>query len=255
MTGVSRPCTVRIVTSPRLLVIQHLVHDHLHELAPAVTEAGFDVVTWCTYLHDTPPVSIDDVDAIISLGGDERAYDEANVAFIRHERELLATALDRKVPVFGLCFGAQILAIAAGGRGFKAPRHEIGWTTVAFTPAADSDPIGRLLRGSPQVFQFHYDTFSLPEGAVVLGTTADMIQAYRVGPRAWGVQFHLEADPGLIYDWLGTYAEKIAQKGIEAATVQQDTRRYWRAYRDVSWEVAAEFCRIALQDRANQSKA
>ena len=231
---------------PQLLVIQHLVHDHLHEFAGAVVDAGFEVVTWCTYLDDKPPVAIDEVDAIISMGGDDSAYDEEQVAFIRHERELLAAALAADVPVLGVCFGAQILAIAAGGRGFKAERHEIGWTRVEYTAAAAEDLIGRHLRRSPDVFQFHYDTFALPDHAVLLGRGNGMIQAYRLGARAWGVQFHLEAGPGLVYDWLGTYAEELRGKGADDAQMQADTRRCWRTYREVSWDVAQEFCRIAL---------
>lgn len=228
----------------RLLVIQHLVHDHLHELAGPVADAGFEIVTWCTWLEEKPPVSIDEIDAIISMGGDDSAY--ADLPYIHNERELLAAALEREVPIFGVCFGAQILAIAAGGRGFKADQHEIGWTRVEYNPEAREDRIGRFLVGSPDVFQYHYDTFSLPPEAVLLGSTDGMVQAYRLGDRAWGVQFHLEATPGLIYGWLGSYADELREAGVDDGEVQADTRRYWATYRRVAWDVASEFCRVAL---------
>jgi hypothetical protein len=76
-----------------------------------------------------------------------------------------------------------------------------------------------------------------------------MLQAYRIGRRAWGVQFHLEADPGLIYAWLGTYGDELRAKGVDDAAVQADTRRYWGTYRQVAWDVAEEFCRIASAER------
>lgn len=233
---------------PRVLVIQHLSHDHLHELAGPLVEAGFDFTTWCTFAEPEPPLGADDVDAIISMGGDDSAYDEANVPWIATERELLRSALQRRIPILGVCFGAQILAIAAGGRGFRAENHEIGWTRVDYLDTAEEDRMGRILVRSPDVFQFHYDTFALPDGAVLLGQTDGMVQAYRIGDRAWGVQFHIEADPGLIYAWLGMYADELQDKGADADAIAADTTNYWSTYRDVAWALATEFADVVAGD-------
>jgi GMP synthase (glutamine-hydrolysing) len=230
----------------KLLVIQHLVHDHLHQLAGPVADAGFDVLTWCTFIDLEPPEGCDDVDAIISMGGDDSAYDEAGVAWIKAERELLERAMARGVAILGVCFGAQTLARAAGGQGFRAPRREIGWTKVEFTEAALTDPIGRALVGSPDVFQFHYDTFSLPEGAVLLAEAEEMVQVFRVGDRAWGVQFHIEADPGLIYGWIGTYLDELLDNDADPGQIESDTRRYWRRYRQAAWDVSEAFVKVVL---------
>ena len=230
----------------KLLVIQHLVHDHLHQLAGPIADAGFDIVTWCTFADPEPPAGSEDVDAIISMGGDDSAYDEAGIPWIRAERELLELALERGTAILGVCFGAQTLARAAGGRGFRAERREIGWTKVEFPEAAMDDPIGRALVGSPDVFQFHYDTFSLPDGAVLLGEADGMVQAYRLGDRAWGIQYHVEADPGLIYGWIGTYLDELLDNDADPVQIEVDTRRYWRQYRQVAWDVSEAFVKVAL---------
>lgn len=235
--------------APRVLVVQHLIHDHLHELAGPLVEAGCEITTWPTFQDPVPPLDIAEVDAVISLGGDDSAYDENAAPWIRTERELLERALDRGLPIFGVCFGAQILAIAAGGRGYRADFHEIGWTRVDYLPAAPEDRIGRILERSPEVFQFHYDTFSLPEGAVLLGQTDGLVQAYRVGDRAWGVQFHIEADPALVHLWLAAYADELREKGVEIDAVARDTADYWRNYRDVAWDVAQEFAEVVREPR------
>ena len=233
------------MSAPRLLVIQHLGHDHLHELAGPLVDAGFAIDTWCTFLDDEPPELDGDLAAVVSMGGDESAYDQ--IPFIARERELLVQCIADDVPVLGVCFGAQLLAIAAGGRGFPAARHEIGWSQVEYAPEASDDRIGRILQANPNVFQFHYDTFALPEHAVLLGQTDGLVEAFRVGRRAWGLQFHLEAGPGLIYNWLGSYAEELRRKAVDTEAIRRDTEAYWQQYRSTAWAVAEEFVRAALE--------
>lgn len=235
------------MSRPRLLVIQHLNHDSLHELGGPLVDAGFELMTWCTFLNDVPPPGADRVDAIVSMGGDDSAYDQT-LPWIAAEKRLLADALARDVGILGICFGAQSLAIAAGGRGFKAPKDEVGWTRVDYLPEAEDDRLGQYLVRSPDVYQWHYDTFSVPEGAVVLGKTDTMIEAYRLGRRAWGLQFHLEVNPATVHHWSSIYPAEVSAKHIDAAAIDADTAKYWRTYREVAWDVAAEFAAAALED-------
>ena len=110
--------------------------------------------------------------------------ERTSVPWIRSELELLSQALERGVPILGVCFGSQSLARAAGVRSVNRPT-EIGWHDVTMTSHAETDPVLGSL-GKVPAFQWHYDTFDLPPDATVLATAGDLIEAYRVGDSAWG---------------------------------------------------------------------
>ena len=79
-----------------------------------------------------------------------------------------------------------------------------------------------------------------------MGEADGMVQAYRLGDRAWGIQYHVEADPGLIYGWIGTYLDELLDNDADPVQIEVDTRRYWRQYRQVAWDVSEAFVKVAL---------
>ncbi|XHL89357.1 gamma-glutamyl-gamma-aminobutyrate hydrolase family protein [Streptomyces niveus] len=108
---------------------------------------------------------------------------------------LLRRALEAEVPVLGICLGAQLLAVAAGGDAYAGSGKQVGWGRVGLSTEADRDPLFAGLPASPGVLHWHDDTMSLPAGAVTLASCARYpVQAFRAGSSAWGLQFHLEAD-------------------------------------------------------------
>lgn len=111
---------------------------------------------------------------------------------------------DVPVPVFGICFGAQLLAASFGGAVERSPVYEIGWVTVE--PVAGPAGNGREVTGGAAIapgpwFQFHGDRCVLPEGAQVLARNEVCVQAFTVG-RHFGVQFHPELDAGQLERWI-----------------------------------------------------
>jgi GMP synthase (glutamine-hydrolysing) len=121
------------------------------------------------------------------------ACDDLHHPHLIRERRLLADAVRLGKPVLGVCLGAQLLAAALGAIVVRGPEHEIGFGEVELTPAGLEDPIlgpeGRRL----PVFNWHHDTFDLPSGAVNLASSPlYQRQAFRVGERAYGLQFHIE---------------------------------------------------------------
>jgi GMP synthase-like glutamine amidotransferase len=172
--------------TPRVLVVRHLDVEGPYLVADALRRHGVEVVAG-------PPDSLDGFDGLVVMGGPMSAHADDGFPTRRAELALLRTALDRRVPVLGICLGAQLLAEAAGGRchpGDAGP--EIGWLPVRVVGE------DRLFTGLPPTFtplQWHGDTVDLPPGAELLASSERYPnQAFRVGDVAWGLQFHLEVD-------------------------------------------------------------
>ena len=136
---------------------------------------------------------------MILLGGSMSAND--NLSFIQREIEHVQVAVQAGKPVLGICLGAQLIAKALGSKVYRNAQTEIGWAPVTFTNAARNDP---LFRGydSEVIFHWHGETFDLPEGASLLASSAACRhQAFRLGDRVYGLQFHLEVTPEMIAQW------------------------------------------------------
>jgi GMP synthase (glutamine-hydrolysing) len=184
------------------VVLQHVPYEGPGALAPAIRETGADLQLVRIDCGDAVP-SPDDVGAIAGLvvmGGPMGVHD--NLPWLDAERELLRAAVDAELPVFGVCLGAQQLAAALAAEVVAGAEPECGVGEVHLTAAALADPVfGKAPTPLPCV-HWHGDTFSLPVGAVRLaGNEAYENQAFRVGARAYGLQFHVEVTGSLVAHW------------------------------------------------------
>jgi GMP synthase-like glutamine amidotransferase len=163
-------------------------------------ERGYEVDPFIVVADPTTPVShepfpdITPYDLVATMGAPWSVYDTESIgSWIARELELLRRAHESSVPILGVCFGAQALAAALGGTVTRAARPEIGWHHIeSDTPWISSGPW----------FQWHGDTFTLPDGAVELARSPLAPQAFRCR-RSLGVQFHPEVDCDIVGDWLG----------------------------------------------------
>lgn len=147
---------------------------------------------------------------------------------LAYEANYLAEAGEQAKPVLGICLGAQLLARAMGGRVLANAAPEIGWYDVQPTEAANEDPLLGHFKPRQQVFQWHLDAIALPENCTVLARSQQCdVQAFRVGQAAWGLQFHLEVDEGLVDRWI---VQPANQQAIEVAGVEPQSIR--AQYRD-----------------------
>lgn len=152
-------------------------------------------------------------DAIVAMGGPMSVNDEADLPWLREEKTLIAQAVRAGVPFFGACLGSQLLAASLGGEVGPGPAPDVGLLPVFLTEAATDDPVFADLPRELPTLQWHGDTFSLPEGAVLLASSpAYPNQAFRWGPRAYAVQFHLEVSREMAEEWacVPAYAEALA---------------------------------------------
>jgi GMP synthase (glutamine-hydrolysing) len=182
----------------RVHVVQHSPTEGLGMLADWMLAIGVDVHQTHPYLGNRVPPSVEG-DALIVLGGAMGAYDDEVAPWLPSVRQLMRSAIDDGVPTLGICLGAQLLAVAAGGRVERgAAGPEIGLDEVVVTSGDDL-----LTAGPMPVVQWHYDAITyLPEFAPVLASSAAYpIQAFRVGEVAWGLQFHIEATADIVRTW------------------------------------------------------
>jgi len=193
-------------------------------LGEAFAECGFDISTFTV----VPPDRVDDpaldtafpdprdYDVIAPLGARWAVYDDRIARrWVAGEIEMVRHALSEGVGVFGVCFGAQLLAQALGGTVARSPRPEIGWHQV-------SSAKPELLPGGPW-FQWHFDRFTLPPDAVEIARNACAPQAFLQG-RALGVQFHPEVDHDLVERWMTEDdGAEITRLGLRPDTVRADT--------------------------------
>jgi GMP synthase-like glutamine amidotransferase len=164
---------------------------------------------------------------IVSLGSEFAAFDDT-VPWLEEEKQLLLEAARAEVPVLGICFGGQLLARVLGGNSFRGEIAEIGWL-----PVRSEDQ--RLLSNGPW-FQWHFDSFTAPEGARVFADSAAGPQAYTVGP-SLGVQFHPEVTPEIMELWVEAYPHELEQEGVDPEGLLKETYEREEATRAAAWRL------------------
>jgi GMP synthase (glutamine-hydrolysing) len=181
----------------KLLSLVHASWENPHRILDAFGDA--EVIQVETIAGDPLP-SHDEVDGVVAMGGPMGAADVSGYPTLGDEREWLAEAVRREMPVLGICLGAQLLALALGAGVRKGVRPEIGFAHVDVHDP--TDPVIGGLAPRTDVLHWHDDVFDLPEGAVSLASSAiTEHQAFRYG-NAWGVLFHPEADAAMVESWL-----------------------------------------------------
>lgn len=208
----------------RALVVQHTATETPGWLAEWLPAAGLALDILRPYAGDPLPSSLGS-DALIVLGGPMGAYDDEVAPWLPATRELLRSGVARSVPVLGVCLGGQLLAAACGGsvvRGRSGP--EIGVGEVSLSAAAGADGLFGVLPTAVPVLQWHYDEIAeLPAGAVRLAQSrVYRNQAFRVGDRAWGLQFHLETPVSMVAGWACNDAAEVRAAGLDPEQVVID---------------------------------
>ena len=186
-----------------ILAIQNDETDPPHLVGRWLMELGFEIKILRAYAGESVPSAVpENIAGVIPLGGHMGALDDHVAPWLPNERALLADAIARNIPVFAICLGTQLLAAAIGGKVTRAKIVEIGAKEIFPSEAATSDSIFNF-SGSLPVTQWHEDEVSvLPPGAVTLASSpACANQIYRVGENSYGVQFHPEADLGIVAKW------------------------------------------------------
>jgi GMP synthase (glutamine-hydrolysing) len=185
-----------------LLCVRHQESAPLGIIEDVLSETGLDWRYLDVWGKAEAVPRAADISGLIVLGGEMNADDLDSYPFLRSVRTLMEEAVRAELPVLGVCLGAQILTRAMGAVVTPSPIREIGFLAVKATEAGMSDAVLEPFAPESSVFQFHEDECELPAAAELLfeGETV-AVQAFRVGERAYGVQFHFEVTRGVIADW------------------------------------------------------
>ena len=137
-------------------------------------------------------------DWLVVLGGGMNVYETNRFPFLDVERRIIRESIDAGRVVLGICLGSQLLADVLGGPVTRNAEPEIGWHTVRKTDEGRESPLFAGFPDEAEVFQWHGDTWALPPGAVrVMGSEGCANQAFVLGDRTVGIQFHPEMTPGI----------------------------------------------------------
>ena len=210
----------------RALAITHQTDAGPGVFADEMHDRGVRLDEWVLSERGTsPPAEVADYDAVLTFGGAMHADQEVRHPWLRFEKDFLAAMLDDGMPILAVCLGSQLLAEAAGGSARRAGEPEIGWRDVEVTEEGSSDPVIGALAPGFTAFQWHSYEAEPPEGAAVLARSPVCSQAYRIGDRAWGIQFHAEVTPADASKWIAEYRsdEDAVRIGVDPEALRAET--------------------------------
>ncbi|GLY94172.1 type 1 glutamine amidotransferase [Actinoplanes sp. NBRC 103695] len=235
------------------LVIENDPSDPLGRLGEWLTEAELPLTVLRPHAGDELPETLDDHVALVVLGGDQDAFASSDgtpgAPWFPRLEGLLRKAVRGRVPTLGVCLGGQLLAVAHGGlveRSTSGP--EVGPGLVGRRDAADTDPLFKFVPLLPDVLQWHRDEITeLPLNAVLLAaSTRYPHQAFRLGDRAWGLQFHIECDLDMISRWAESDAAMLEEIGYDPGAVVSACAAALADVEEVWQPFAARFASLAL---------
>ncbi|GAA3681351.1 type 1 glutamine amidotransferase [Nocardioides ginsengisoli] len=205
----------------RLLVIGHDYLETAGSIEGRFAERGYEIDSVRVVpsdRFDDPGVDFDfpdprDYDAVLVLGARWSSYSDTVASWVKPETELLQAADEAEIPVFGICFGGQMLAQAHGGSVAPSPVPEVGPHVVTGVPAV-----------AGIWTQWHSDRFVPPADAIVIGANAAAPQAF-VLRRNLAVQFHPEIDADSLEGWMHDGGDHDARaRGLDPDVMLEHVR-------------------------------
>jgi GMP synthase-like glutamine amidotransferase len=205
----------------KILSIQNTSIETLGNLRDLMENDGYEISTIQAGIDDIP-IDPRQYSAIIILGGYMSVYD--NLTYLNAEQELIRKAHKNRVPILGICLGSQLIAQALGGRVYKGKKKEIGWHDVTI----NSNGLADIFKGTSseriRVFQWHGDTYDLPNTSKLLAYSNMYPQAFRIDSII-GILFHLEVNYNMIRQWTEEYISEIKEENLSIEDILTDKKK------------------------------
>jgi GMP synthase-like glutamine amidotransferase len=235
------------------LVIENDPTDDIRRLGEWLTDAGLELSIVRAHAGEALPAELDSFNALIVLGGDQNAYldedGQPGAGWFPQVEGLLRKAVRHRLPTLGLCLGGQLLAQAHGGMVERAPSGpEIGPGLVARRDQAEHDLLFAAVPFAPDVLQWHFDEITeLPLAAKLLAASPRFPhQAFRLGDRAWGTQFHIECDTEMFAGWVANNADWLREQGRDPERLVESVDAIMDDLFEVWQPFARRFADLAL---------
>ena len=239
--------------SMRILVLQHLASEH-----PGIFRSHFarDGVEWDAVELDEGGVipALEPYDALWVMGGAMDVWDVDEFAWLIEEKRVIQRWVrELQRPFLGICLGHQLLADALGGTCGPQKPPEVGVFDVDLITAGKVDPLFEGLAPSFPALQWHSVRVAQPpEGAEVLASSPlCAVQAMRAAPRAWGMQYHVEAELEAVREWacVPDYRAALEKTNGEGAMerLQAEIAAYAAAFEANAAILYRNFMRLARQ--------
>jgi GMP synthase (glutamine-hydrolysing) len=217
-----------------LIVFEHHPLETAALLGSILLHYGHRLRVVQLHAGEAVPPDLDDVEGVISMGGPMNVDEAADHPWMDAELAYLRQAHETGVPIVGVCLGAQLIAKALGGTVEPMQAPEVGWHVLKLAFPGTIDPV---FAGIPwQHIQFHLHgqhVAQLPPGATPLaGSQATRNQAFKVGLKTYGFQYHFEWDERI----LGIVSRDplVEKAGLTADEIMQSTGEHYDGYRRLS---------------------
>jgi GMP synthase (glutamine-hydrolysing) len=232
----------------RLLTIIHEADAGPGVFLDVLSESGATVDTWVPPDEAEAPAPAGAYDAILCFGGSAHPDQQLEHPWLTAEKRFLADVLGERVPMLGVCLGAELIAVAGGGAVRRIPRPEIGWYEVTLTSAGVADPVLGPVGRSFTALEWHSYESVLPDRATALASSDSSLQAYRIGGHAWGIQFHAEVTAADFHHWLETYPsfdEDAIRCRLDVDAIVAATDERIEAWNDIGRGICGRFLQVA----------
>ncbi|MGO1117977.1 glutamine amidotransferase-related protein [Rhodovibrionaceae bacterium A322] len=209
----------------KILLVRHMKGERQDRLSVDLRARGYETDgRWVAEGDKLPDVDEGHTAAVI-YGGSQMASQAEEIDYLRDELAWIKKWVDHGKPLLGICLGGQMLAKAYGG---SVARHPDGLSEIGYVPVTPVNGGKELIPEGLQVYQWHKEGFSLPEGAELLAKgEVYPNQAFRLGPKAFGLQYHPEVTLDMMDNWVAEAGYMLEEKGAQDWPRQQrDRQRY-----------------------------